>query len=263
MGSLEVERFLKDLGLESCVQAVVHNGFYTSMEALRGANYEELVDSGVRPVHAKLILSNLGSKGGYGGVPLASPGGAGAAEEVGHFLRSVGLENCASQLAEGGFTTLDRLSDASLQQLLDAGLKPVHARLIVSNLDSASSIGFQTPASQRLAALDAEESLLLAPSTKKRPRRVRLILCVVLAFFVAAAAYHVMGGGGAPQMAVGSDAPGETAGSVVASVPAAAVGGGESKHKGGLPGKHHGGGGGGGAALHGKAGSVHKPKPML
>ena len=58
-----MERFLEQLGLESCVQAVVHNGFYTSMEALRGANYEELVDLGVRPVHAKLILSNLGSKG--------------------------------------------------------------------------------------------------------------------------------------------------------------------------------------------------------
>ena len=33
----EVEAFLRDIGLESCVQAVVHNGFYTSMEALRGA----------------------------------------------------------------------------------------------------------------------------------------------------------------------------------------------------------------------------------
>ena len=40
---------------------VVHNGFYTSMEALKGATYEELVDSGVRPVHAKLIISHLGS----------------------------------------------------------------------------------------------------------------------------------------------------------------------------------------------------------
>jgi hypothetical protein len=26
----EVETFLSDMGLESCVQAVVHNGFYTS-----------------------------------------------------------------------------------------------------------------------------------------------------------------------------------------------------------------------------------------
>ena len=41
---------------------VIHNGFYTSMEALKGATYEELVDSGVRPVHAKLIISHLGSR---------------------------------------------------------------------------------------------------------------------------------------------------------------------------------------------------------
>ena len=33
----------------------------------------------------------------------------------------------------------------SLQELLDAGLKPVHARLIVSNLDSASNTGKSLP----------------------------------------------------------------------------------------------------------------------
>ena len=52
-GAQEVEQFLEELGLASCVQAVVHQGFYTSMEALHGATYEELVDSGVRPVHAE------------------------------------------------------------------------------------------------------------------------------------------------------------------------------------------------------------------
>ena len=46
-GTQEVERFLEQLGLESCVQAIIHNGFFTSMEALSGATYEELVDSGV------------------------------------------------------------------------------------------------------------------------------------------------------------------------------------------------------------------------
>ena len=67
-----MEKFLQDIGLETCVQAVVHNGFYTSMEALRGATYDELVDSGVRPVHAKLILSNLGTKSPF--TPLGSAG---------------------------------------------------------------------------------------------------------------------------------------------------------------------------------------------
>ena len=59
-GVHEVTAFLGSIGLDVCVQAVVHNGFYTSMEALKGATYEELVDSGVRPVHAKLIISHLG-----------------------------------------------------------------------------------------------------------------------------------------------------------------------------------------------------------
>lgn len=162
-GQQEVESFLSDMGLESCVQAVVHNGFYTSMEALRGATYEELVDSGVRPVHAKLILSSLGSKGGQGPLPggLAPSQGA---DEVAHFLRSIGLENCAAELGEAGYSSLDKLGDASMQDLLNAGLKPVHARLIASNLDSASTAGItMTPAAQRLASIDAEETLLGAP----------------------------------------------------------------------------------------------------
>ena len=126
-GQQEVEKFLKEIGLESCVQAVVHNGFYTSMEALRGANYEELVDSGVRPVHAKLILSNLGSKAGYGaGALTGGGGGASSAEEVSHFLRSVGLENCAAQLTEAGYTSLERLGEASMQDLTKRSTNSIH-----------------------------------------------------------------------------------------------------------------------------------------
>ena len=67
-GVHEVTAFLGSIGLDVCVQAVVHNGFYTSMEALKGATYEELLDCGVRPMHAKLLLSNLGVKGGTAGL---------------------------------------------------------------------------------------------------------------------------------------------------------------------------------------------------
>lgn len=195
-GQQEVEKFLQEIGLESCVQAVVHNGFYTSMEALRGANYEELVDSGVRPVHAKLILSNLGSKGSaVGGLPSGQAGGS-SADEVNHFLRSVGLENCAPQLAEAGFTTLDRLGEASMQDLQSAGLKPVHARLIVSNLDSASTAGIaMTPAAQRLASIEADDTLLGGPKKKPR-RRIRLICCGVLLLVGLAYLAHTYGGVG-------------------------------------------------------------------
>ena len=117
----EVQDFLCEIGLESCIQAVVHNGFYTSMEALRGATYEELVDSGVRPVHAKLIMSNLGTKDAYQ-IPLGESGD-GTTDEVSLFLRSIGLENCGQQLAAAGITSLEVLGETSMQDLLAAGLK--------------------------------------------------------------------------------------------------------------------------------------------
>ena len=249
-GQQEVEKFLDEIGLESCVQAVVHNGFYTSMEALRGATYEELVDSGVRPVHAKLILSNLGSKsgGGYGG--LSGSGQAGdssTGDEVNHFLRSVGLENCATELAEAGFKSLDRLGEASMQDLQNAGLKAVHARLIVSNLDSASTAGIQmTPAAQRLASIEADDTLLGGPKKKPR-RRVRLIFCGVLLLFIGAYLFHTYGGGSAAP-ALG------TAASEGADAPK--LDGGVKPHKGLHP-------PGVGAKGHGKGegkGEGHKPK---
>jgi len=212
------------------------------MEALRGATYEELVDSGVRPVHAKLIISNLGSKQEYGSLSNLGPSTEGG-DEVGHFLRSVGLEHCGTQLASAGFNTLELLGEASMQDLLNAGLKPVHARLIISNLDSASTTGINmTPANHRLASLDAEESggLLGAPTRKPRPRGKRL--CIyggVIALLLIAIVYLLGGSGSAP-----------------AALPAAPAekepkqGGG--KHGGqGLEGKH-GGKHGGGDALHGK-----------
>lgn len=232
------------------------------MEALRGATYEELVDSGVRPVHAKLILSNLGSKGGYGG-PLSHGTPGGTVDEVNHFLRSVGLENCASELAEAGFTSLDKLGAANMQELLAAGLKPVHARLIVSNLDSASTAGIHmTPAAQRLATLESEaDDALLGLPRKRRPRRARLAVCVIVLLFVLAAAFHSLQGGGGSGGAAGAGASSSGGASGAAtSMPDGGKAGGE--HKGG---KGHGGGGGGGVhggkgpGMGGKGGHASKP----
>ena len=112
-GVHEVTAFLGSIGLDVCVQAVVHNGFYTSMEALKGATYEELLDCGVRPMHAKLLLSNLGVKGGATGLGAAAPAPeASGAEEVASFLRSVGLEHCLEPLRLAGYASLDALGDA-------------------------------------------------------------------------------------------------------------------------------------------------------
>ena len=233
-GQREVESFLQEIGLESCVQAVVHNGFYTSMEALRGATYEELVDSGVRPVHAKLIISNLGSKGG-GPLPPRQGDASSNADDVLHFLRSVGLENCGSELAEAGYHTLDALCEATMQELLAAGLKPVHARLIVSNLDTASTAGINmTPAAQRLNTLEAEdESSLLGAPKRKRPKRVRIVCVAMLLLVAVIVVTHALGGAGEPPQPEGGKHHG-------------------GAHKGKGGGEHHGGGGaskGGGAKL--------------
>ena len=93
-GAHEVSSYLHSIGRDDCFHAVVHQGFYTSMDALRGATYEELVECGVRQAHAKLIVSSLGSGAAVSalaGVPAATE-----LDEVAAFLRSVGLENCPS-----------------------------------------------------------------------------------------------------------------------------------------------------------------------
>lgn len=134
-GHAEVEAFLASLGLEQHAHSLIYNGFYTSLDALRAADYHELLECNVRPVHARLIVSNL-----KGAPRRASSSSAGEAEVV-SFLRSIGLENCTQQVLDAGFASLDVLGQCSMNSLLDAGVKPVHARLIVSNLDSASSAG--------------------------------------------------------------------------------------------------------------------------
>ena len=184
-GTAEVEAFLSEIGLESCIQAVVHNGFYTSMEALRNAQYEELVDSGVRPVHAKLIISNLGSKQEYGSLSSGASAIDGG-DKVASFLRSVGLEHCSAQLDAAGLTTLELLGEATMQDLLTAGLKPVHARLILSNLETASTTGISmTPANRRLASLDSEENGGLLDKKAPPPgRRLRIYGCALVLLLV-------------------------------------------------------------------------------
>ena len=91
-GVQEVSSYLRSIGREDCFHAVVQQGFYTSMDALRGTTYEELVECGVRQAHAKLIVSSLGS--GAAVSALAGVSAATELDEVAAFLRSVGLENC-------------------------------------------------------------------------------------------------------------------------------------------------------------------------
>lgn len=134
-----------------------------------------------------------------------------------------------------------------MQELLAAGLKPVHARLIVSNLDSASTAGINmTPAAQRLNTLEAEdESSLLGAPKKRRPKRVRIVCAAMLLVAGLVVLSHFLGHGPeAPPPPEGGKHHG-------------------GAHKGGKGGEHHGGGGGN---LHGGKGGGAKlgkePKPM-
>ena len=173
--SQDVAAFLASIGREDCLHAVVQQGFFTSLDALRGATYQELVDCGVRQTHAKLIISSIGSAGA---LPLG-PAAAGL-DEVATFLRSIGLENCGQTVHDAGYTNLDQLAEASMQELLAAGLKTVHCRLIISNLSAASAAGpppssvgaALTPIAQRMHSL--EENSLLGGSGLVRARRAAL-----------------------------------------------------------------------------------------
>ena len=160
-GHAEVEAFLASLGLEQHAHSLIYNGFYTSLDALRAADYHELLECNVRPVHARLIVSNLK------GAPRRGSSSSGEAEVV-SFLRSIGLENCTQQVLDAGFASLDVLGQTSMNSLLDAGVKPVHARLIVSNLDSASSAGLSVAPPPRN---DEDEALapLVPPSPSPNP----------------------------------------------------------------------------------------------
>ena len=178
----EVEAFLATLGLEQYAQTLIYNGFYTSVDALRTADYHELLECNVRPVHARLIISNLRG----GGTPVGSS--SGSSDGVVTFLRSIGLENCTQQVLEAGFTSLEALSDSSMNALLEAGLKPVHARLITSNLDSAASAGLavgQPPRNDEDEALAPLVPVSLAPALEEeaasKPRSLlKCVLCCVL-----------------------------------------------------------------------------------
>lgn len=255
---------MTELGLEHCIEPCVHGGFYTSMDALRGATYEELVDSGVRPVHAKLILSNLGSRHQVGSpLPPATAHGDDASDEIKHFLRSIGLENCATDLAAANYRTLDQLGEASMHDLLNAGLKPVHARLISSNLDNPSSVTLHmTPAAQRLASMEAEETLLPGgPSKRRRPRYARLLCYGALLVMLILGAAHMLSGTSAVASPPG---PAPSSAAATASDDARrkglGKGSGEGKHK--ADAKHKNGVAGG--EVHGKGGGqkVKPSRPM-
>eukprot|EP00326_Haptolina_ericina_P035055 CAMPEP_0181245774 /NCGR_PEP_ID=MMETSP1096-20121128/43626_1 /TAXON_ID=156174 ORGANISM="Chrysochromulina ericina, Strain CCMP281" /NCGR_SAMPLE_ID=MMETSP1096 /ASSEMBLY_ACC=CAM_ASM_000453 /LENGTH=251 /DNA_ID=CAMNT_0023342519 /DNA_START=109 /DNA_END=864 /DNA_ORIENTATION=- len=235
MSTGEVTAFLETIGLEHYASALINTGFYTSVDALSSATYEELMDCNVKPVHAKLILASLKSKA------PSTPALASAEQERARmtaFLSGVGLEICQEALAQAGLNTIDSLKGKSAEDLIEVGLRAVHARLIVSNLDTVSRVA-ETPGPSRAlsAALDDEAfgspmgSLLGRKKKRSDPQNWRFLLLIgLLLTALALGAAFAFGGGSASVPPVGKGkGKGHAHGAVGGELRAAAKGKGKGK----------------------------------
>ena len=170
-GITEVRHHLTGLGLAQCTDAVVNEGFYTSVDALRVATYAGLLECGLQALHAQAIVTSFGGKAppemsrGPGparsaylsslDVPpscaavsaeLLSPtelskgevqgdGVEGAADEVAEFLRMMGLGEHVDPVLAAGIVSIEHLVMASTEQLTEAGLPRSDAARLVASLD--------------------------------------------------------------------------------------------------------------------------------
>lgn len=165
-GIAEVRHFLTGLGVGHCTDAVVNEGFYTSVDALRVATYAGLLECGISAPDAKLILTSLGGK-----VPLEPRNGPGPArsaylskleepppgqhllveenavdmdepaadgehaEEVAEFLRMMGMGRHVKPVLAAGIGSIEALVMATAQDLSAAGLPDADAQRLVASLD--------------------------------------------------------------------------------------------------------------------------------
>ena len=165
-GIAEVRHFLTGLGVGHCTDAVVNEGFYTSVDALRVATYAGLLECGISAPDAKLILTSLGGK-----VPLEPRNGPGPArsaylskleepppgqhlladdgaveadapaadgehaEEVAEFLRMMGMGRHVKPVLAAGIGSIEALVMATAEELSAAGLPTGDAQRLVASLD--------------------------------------------------------------------------------------------------------------------------------
>jgi hypothetical protein len=215
-GITEVRHHLTGLGLAQCTDAVVNEGFYTSVDALRVATYAGLLECGLQALHAQAIVTSFGGKAppemsrGPGparsaylsslDVPpscaavsaeLLSPtelskgeaqgdGVEGAAEEVAEFLRMMGLGEHVNPVLAAGIVSIEHLVMASTEQLTEAGLPRSDAARLVASLDL------------RRVTLNPKRSPSPIPSPSPSPRQ--------LSACRAATAAHATRADGTPQL---------------------------------------------------------------
>ena len=191
-GISEVRRHLTDLGLAQCTDAVVNEGFYTSVDALRVATYAGLLECGLQAAHAQTIVTSFGGK-----VPpemTRGPGPArsaylssldvppscaavsaellsptvppvdGAAEEVAEFLRMMGLGEHVDPVLAAGIVSIEHLVMASTEQLAEAGLPRTDAARLVASLDlseeAVEAAELLTPPARRAQRVECESAVL-------------------------------------------------------------------------------------------------------
>ena len=191
-GISEVRRHLTDLGLAQCTDAVVNEGFYTSVDALRVATYAGLLECGLQAAHAQTIVTSFGGK-----VPpemTRGPGPArsaylssldvppscaavsaellsptvplvdGAAEEVAEFLRMMGLGEHVDPVLAAGIVSIEHLVMASTEQLAEAGLPRSEAARLVASLDlseeAVEAAELLTPPARRAQRVECESAVL-------------------------------------------------------------------------------------------------------
>ena len=170
-GISEVRHHLTGLGLAQCIDAVVNEGFYTSVDALRVATYAGLLECGLQAPHAQLIVTSFGGKvppemaRGPGPArsaylsaldvppqcasvsaellsPTELPKGdgverdaEGAAEEVSEFLRMMGLGEDVGPVLAAGIVSIEHLVMSTTEQLAAAGIPRGDAARLVASLD--------------------------------------------------------------------------------------------------------------------------------
>uniref|UniRef100_A0A6V2R435 SAM domain-containing protein n=1 Tax=Emiliania huxleyi TaxID=2903 RepID=A0A6V2R435_EMIHU len=205
-GEQEVRDFLKAQGMEEYTSALIYNGFYMSVDSLREATYEELLDCNVKPLHAKLILSSLQQSAHS--APLSEE--EQERQRLASFLSMIGCAGSEEALVAGGLGSLSRLKGRPEEDLVKAGVKPVHARLIMSSLDTVHGDGAaggglrsETPrAGGAYSTADGDDGIsLLGRKRKSDPKNWRFLLLTGMLLTALAlgwlAAFGPPGGGAA------------------------------------------------------------------
>ena len=150
----EVTEFLDSIGLAHCTDAVLNDGLYLSMRLLKQATFEELLDCRMQPADAKLIMTSLGT--------AAVTDESAMEASLIDFLGAIGVD-ATEALMCAGCISISSLRDKSAADLIRLGIRPVHARLITSSIQTVDDNALvRSPVAA--AAVDSNDNEKLDPT---------------------------------------------------------------------------------------------------